>query len=789
MTATFDHTSAGLLRLASTGRVADFAARSPLGSTWLGRREEPTVLVAGADRVRGRWIVHLLSELSERLPLSIHAQGRSLRPLWLNQPAYRDVVYHRGDLADRETARRTAACRPDLVLSAEGEDGAEWSFETLYRANVLAPVELAQAVAEAAPLARFVHLVDARPAPGDGESPADGPLEAGTPQARCGAEAERTLLELRRTAPLEPLSLRLAFTVGPLEAGTIARLANLVRLGLLPALPGEPGRHVSILSLADAAWAAVLLGLVDLPPSASTFQVAAAPIDLDGLVLFLDRTTSPECLFGVKNDLVRLFDLSMFGELRIPARVLEGLQRLGEGVNGLLNSVRLAPQRPSFDREILRFLTGSRPISTARFQEATGWLPADPLPAVAEMIRYHRDLDWRDVVAGPEDSPSREAVRSIAQCRWAVQELRRYRPETGEGAARRVTLPRLDLDIDLMSLSILIDKSRRIALGRLGEAGLGEMFTFRLPGFFDGFIRTVREAVRFEYHMLLGGPRPPTLHDLRELVQSIRLGHRGQITDHLTATLLDHGLGFVAAEAAARRDALALVPDLRYGFLVETDLGLVGVVLDKSERRLGVSFPREDLGPLAGIGDRARRLLEFKRALRLDSAIAAPLSTLLADLASGSFLQKLLEGIGRDYLVTSSPKYFRLLSREVFGAAANRFFYLDKEGRLELGLVVGQGRLRLEEKKTLEAYGSLLGAGVPPERLAAVLAEASGGSVRVRFEPIDRTRRLLAAVLSPGPITRFLGALRRPAPGGSRRRRRDRAAGDEPPPRREERGA
>ncbi|MBI4617482.1 MAG: hypothetical protein HY720_27975 [Planctomycetes bacterium] len=802
----FDFSPVGMVRLAPTGRAREYSIQRSLITTWLGRRERPKVLVAGADLPLGRWIVHLATDLAARLPLELAAQGRGPRPLYLDQAPYRRATYLRCDLARPEGAAEVARLSPDLVLFAEGEDDRELADESLYRANALAPAELARAmsaVARARPggrtrcPSRLVYLSCAGYAPGEGAADETAPLDESDPVLRTRAEGERALFAIAGHPALERVSatpdiarggatpdieiavLRIPTTTGPLETGVLAKVARALRLGLIPAPPGGPPREVSLATLGDAAWGAILLGLVDLPATGTVLHLASPPIALDRLLTALARAVQPEALLGIRSPLVRLFDLAFFEEFRIPPSLLPVLQHGVENANRILNGMRLAPRPPALDREVAQFLSGPRPLDATRFAAQTGWRPGPVLPSVAEMVRYHRETEWQDLARG-ESTGTRDAARAALEARHAAREIRRFRPATREGGEKRLLLPRLGIEIDVESLYILAGEARRFALARVGRADLSEMLTYRLPGLLGEIFSAAREAARREHHALLGGGGPPTLRDLRLAAATLSHLGRGELTEHLTAALLDRSMEALASFLREHRPALALVPDLVYGFLLETELGLVGLAVEKTGTTVDVRFPREEISLLAGIADRKKRLLEFRRTIHAGAVLSVPAAVLLEDVASGSFLARLLSGIGGDYLVTGVPRYYRFLSREIFSAAANEFYYLDGEGRIALGLVVDRGTLRLANPDRVHSLQRLLDGLFSPGELPPALADATGGRIRIRFDSLDRTRKLLAALLAPGPLARFIRVLRIPPEGetartgrrGFRRKRR-----------------
>ena len=217
------------------------------------------------------------------------------------------------------------------------------------RINRDATLRLAEAVVQAG-VRRFVFISSVKAA---AESTGLHPIDEDRPAIPEDAygisklEAEQELLALTGQYKFEPVILRVPLVYGPGAKGNLRSLFRLMRLGMPLPLAAIDNRRS-------------LIGLGNL---VAAIELAVLVPDLGGQVFYLEDTT-----------------LSTPALLRAIAAALHRPARLFTVPPGLLErAARLAGQQDKFDR-----LAGSLVISSARFQQATGWQPSVPMAVELE---------------------------------------------------------------------------------------------------------------------------------------------------------------------------------------------------------------------------------------------------------------------------------------------------------------------------------------------------------------------------------------------------------------------
>ena len=732
--------------------------------------DEPVrILVTGAAGFLGRYTIHALCSLLPHIELTLIGTDRQTRPLYLNQAPYRSVIYDRCDLdAPSSSAHLIGQYRPHLVVAAAGPSRHSKrlpSDEVLHQIHVTHRLQLARELGQLEFPTRLVQFTSGRYQECPEGSPAteEDALDLSDPFTSSLFAAEEALQQLESSHPMLCTSLRLPTLFGPGDRGVPALLTRAFSRGLLPLNVPEPKRLHSLLWAGDAAWAAVRAGFC----SESTIRahpvlnIAPSPIQTGDLISTIAQNLQPRGILGLSSPLARLFDLSHLKEFKMPNGGYEILTRVVQTVEGLGESIQDIPIPLGLNKEVLRFLLRDRPIDGRRFERIFEMSLPAPYEPLATTTRYLQESRWKDLA--PPISASRERLsrrRQIEAARKMTRQLAEFRPTLITGPPPTVHLPIIDLEIDLKSLYILSERMQDLTFERILGAGFRTFASRVLPNLARSSLQALQAGLHDAHRNRFAHPGGPTLTDLRTLFEGP--GPLAGFRQNLQSQLLLDTLERLRDSASTFRPLLQLLPELDYGFLLETELGPVGIVLSKREEDLVITFPRDIVDDLPTQVPARRRLAEFRKNTRTDVSFTLPLAALASDLTRPHPLRRVLSGMGTVYLTTGVSRFYRLIGEEIFEESNNRIYYLDNNRQILFGIAIDRdSSMQIIGEEAVEHLNRVLHNLYASADLSATLERISGGHIKPRFENIVKTRRLLRALFHPGPVQRLLGLLER----------------------------
>jgi len=219
-----------------------------------------------------------------------------------------------------------------------------------WRINFEGTRNLVEAAGQAG-VKRFVFLssVKVMGEPGEACADEDFPGQPATAYGQSKRAAEDAVLEAGKRYSMHVVNLRLAMVYGSGGRGNLERMGRLVRRGWFPPLP-ETGNHRSMVHVDDVIAAMCLVA--DDDRACGRTYILAGPQAPSGRQLYeIMRVVLglPRCRW------------------RVPASVLHGAARCGDGLEALLG------RRFPFDSEVLHRLLGSAWYSPARIERELGW--------------------------------------------------------------------------------------------------------------------------------------------------------------------------------------------------------------------------------------------------------------------------------------------------------------------------------------------------------------------------------------------------------------------------------
>ncbi len=717
-----------------------------VGDSWLEELAEPVMLVTGAAGFIGRYVVDLLTGLGYR----VFATDITPRPRYLRQERFGSVEYAPADLREEdEIIALVRRVRPAVVFHI----GAIFDFSApeglLHEVNVAGTERVCEAARDAGARRVVYWSTGSIYAPSSDAVPETGPKSPADPYARSKLDGEAAAFTFHDPPRVEVYSLRPAMVSGILSRYGSGLIMRLMYEGYLIGPPQKKGIRSAVVNARDVATCGYLLAAhnLDLPRSSmddTAFNAAADPVDVDEMMERLGSLLPRRSILGVETRLAEVLSFGYQDKVRLPDKLVETVSKASRLITDVLNRFRFAKLHPKIPPETVPYLTRPHNMSNEKAKELLGWRP-DPLEAdLEETVRFYEETGWR----GFERKASVEekhCVRTLDEASGLIDALR---SELTSERCPRVQVPSLGFEIDGRSLRMLIRSAEAHMMERAYEGKLSELVGGALPRLASHAFEDASLYLKCAYSKEYGDGSFPEAEALRPVRRARGLS-KDEVASWILAVNVARFIEKLRSGGENLRLLSKLLPDGRYGLLVETEFGDVVVELQKDSSHSAVHFPREETDdiprhlPLAARVERLRRTRGLKLALGVRFAALVELFSGRADFSAGA-----------DSFVSSPAEVLERLAGKVERSGWTTLLFENGEGKLVLGLDLS-GNLAFCSRERLAAL--TMGRSLTAGEIPAVLEHASSGRERTAVYRMEKFSDLLADAIAPGIVRRLLG--------------------------------
>ena len=735
-------------RLLEDGEIelrVDYAVERA-GDGWLEEVDSPVMLVTGAAGFIGRYVVDLLSGLGHR----VFGTDIGPRPRYMEQEKFASVDYAPADLrAEDDVVSLMRRVRPAVVFHI----GAVFDFsapeELLHEVNVAGTERVCEAARDAGARRLVYWSTGSIYAPSSEALPETGPKEPADPYARSKLEGEEAAFAFHDPPRFEVYSVRPAMVSGVLSRYGSGLIMRLMYEGYFVGPPQKRGMKSAVVNARDVATCGYLLATkrVELPRSSiddTAFNASADPVEVDSMMSKLGALLPRRNILGVRTKLAEVISFGYQDKVRLPDRLVEMIGRASGLLTEALNHFRFSKLHPKIPPQTIPYLTRPHNMSNEKAKGLLGWRPDALDVDLEETVRFYEETGWR----GFERRASAEEtshVRAFDEVEGLIDALG---SEPASERCPRVWVPSLGFEIDGRSLRMLVRSAEAHIMERAYEGKLSELIGGALPRLAARAVEDATLYLKYAYSKRYGDGALPEV-EVPDLLRRARGLGKDEVASWVLAANLARFIESLKAAGKDMRRLSELLPDGRYGLLVETICGDVGVELQKDASHVAIHFPREEVDSIPGhlpLGARAERL----RGLRgLKLAVGVRFAELV-DLFSGRV--DVREALAS--FASSPPGVVDRLAGKVERSGWTMLLFEGEEGRLVLGLEL-RGKIRFSSHEKLESLE--LGRSLAAGDLASVLEEASSGREKAAVYRTEEFRGLLADAIAPGIVKRLLG--------------------------------
>lgn len=715
--------------------------------SWLEEIDSPVMLVTGAGGFIGRYMVDLLVNLGYH----VFATDIGVPPRYLKQEKFSSVEYAPADLREEgEVFSLLRRVKPAAVFHI----GAIFDFsapeELLHEVNVVGTERVCEAARESGARRLVYWSTGSIYAPSQEPLPETSPKSPADPYAKSKLGGEETAFSFHDAPHFEVYSIRPAMVSGVLSRYGSGLIMRLMYEGYLVGPPQRKGMMSAVVNARDVAACGYLIGArrLELPSSSiddTAFNASADPVDVDEMMKALGELLPRRQILGVHTKLAEVISFGYQEEVRLPDKFVEFVGMASELLTGALNRFRLAKLHPKIPPEGVPYFTEARNMSNEKAKHLLGWKPDSLEADLEETVRFYEETGWR----GFERRSSVEAQRYVR----GFDEVKALTAALGTRAVSercpRVEVPSLGIEIDGRSLRVLVRSAEVHIMERAYEGRLSELVGGALPRLASQAVEDAALYLKYAYLKAYDDGAFPE-RDFVTLLRRVRSLDKDAVASWVLASNLARFIEKLLASGENLRLLSELLPNGRYGLLVETEFDDVAIELQKDASHRAVHFPREETDSIPGhlpLEERAERLKKL-RGMKL--AVGVPFGVLVEILSGRTDF-----GACLDSFAWSPPEVLERLSRKMKDPGWSLLLFEDEEGKLVVGLELS-GRLSFCSREKLEALD--LGRTFLPEGgIVRALEEASSGRERAALYKVEEFRDLIADAIAPGIVSRIFG--------------------------------
>ena len=727
-----------------------------IDKNWLLSIKEPAILVTGASGFIGRHLVTLLVEKAKRHNLKIIASDLGGRPSYLCQDKYSQIIYKEADLrSDEEIKNLIKDYKPQLIFHVGALFDFSAPLELLYDVNVNGVRRICEAAKEAG-TKRIIYFSTAA-IYDKSEKPIkeDSPLSPRDDYAKTKLEGEKEAFKFYGVNGMEVYTLRPTMVIGPFSHYGSGLIFYLLYKGWLIGPPAPLSREThkgpvrgkikgAIVNVKDVAIGAYLLALKDFKNlkvksySDIAFNIAEPSLETEKLLAAVAKKLPREYFLGIKTKWAPILKLGYQEDVRLSVPYMQLASNIGKIISEINNWAHYEKAHPLIPKPAMEYITRSLPLSCEKLEKWLGWRPRQRPEEVDETIKYYMQTHWEGFKRIAEiDEEGRKLIENYKFAKDLAEKLEDYE---NKKLTEGMEISLSNRKIDIKSLSILI---KFLSKKYIGWEMLPR-FIFDLPPELIGFLK-------YEMFNLINTKGDWSekfsyfYHDLTHL-------NRKRLGLYLKAMLI-----FKLMQELERLRSFSklkkLLPPKKYGILIYSDLGNIGIEIAPKDKGWQVIFPRKEVEEISNM-DLRSAIKDFKKIRKLDVVIGTYLEQLEVDLGQVEFYRQLREKIGIYYLATAPLEQLLNSGQEFFNPLKDQYLFINKYNKVEFGLKIKDGKASMFLDREIIYYNRLLKHLFDPKGLIEEVEKVSKGREKITLIYIEEIRDRIDEILFPSVITK-----------------------------------
>ncbi|HPY74272.1 MAG TPA: NAD(P)-dependent oxidoreductase [Planctomycetota bacterium] len=718
-----------------------------LQNNWLSQLNPPRILVTGAHSWMAHYILYLLTYYSNHP--KILGIDTTTKPEYLTTPRYQKVEYTPLQDKFKDLQETIQTFQPHLIFHCDYIwNIQEKNITKLYETNVW-QVDLLCQAAKKANVQRIICYTDSTiyyPHSTIETVPTTPYLSLG----KSFRDAEKITEQYHSLDELQIYHLRLAPMYGPNVPHGIMLLARLIIEGLLLGPIGNMPEKISLLHAYDFALASYFIALAPVI-SHRILNVAAPSLPLKQLLDTIAKNTPRKKILGITTSIANILRLGYQSEITIPSTWNQCISQYSEHSTRLLNQLRFHKHIPLLHKDTNTYIQTLPEFNTKKWNDNIAWQPKYNQDELLHSIQYALQHTWnmKETIERPEIHQIYPLIDELTKL---TDSLENYTPQENE-EPQFLTIPLYNFQIDRKSLWILLDRTWNFVRNYIFQKNKVNA-NLNYTKIFSHFKQNILNIIRYENEN--AKRRYPNNPQEQRYWISNRIGgvNHARVKKYIYIFILEELLLSTYQKYRQYHPLIQLLPEKNFGILIHSDIGDIAIHLIIKDNQLVPYFARTEIESIPKTYDFQKRLQEYHKINKLHLTVGLDLDKFLYHLTTPNPLKTIYQNIGKDYILSQSPDYYKLLGQAINKTEITTYLFTNQNRKIQFGIQLQDKKWVMMTEEYIQMINTLYENISNQNQVIDIIQKTT--NTQITFFKIQTIRKLISGIITPTKIKKII---------------------------------